>query len=291
MSWIELKLIIPQHILEQISSYLFAHGCEGINVSDDGIIIYFSTHRWSDEVKLSIVEYIRHLVPGFGIKNIRVKAISDQDWNADWKKHFKPIKVTDTIVIRPPWEKYHSPQGELVITINPQMAFGTGHHESTKLAIIEMEKSVKPGIQVLDVGTGSGILAIISEKLGAESVLGIDNDMDAIKNANENAAMNHTRGSIHFGYAELEQVTPSDYDVVLANINRNVLLNYATLFPDFIKQNGLLILSGILRSDEMKIVQAYTKNGFVIKRKRTLKEWLALVLELKDKKENKETNV
>jgi ribosomal protein L11 methyltransferase len=284
MSWIELKLNIPADSLEQVSSYLFAHGCEGINVTDNGIIIYFTTHRWSNEVRVAITEYIRQLIPGFSLKSIQVRSITDHDWNADWKKHFKAVKVTTKVVIRPPWEKYHQSQGELVITINPQMAFGTGHHESTKLVMVEMENIIQPGIHVLDVGTGSGILAILANKLGAESVLGIDNDMDAIKNANENVQLNNITGGINFGYAQLENVTPSDYDLVLANINRNTLLKYAAVFPDYIKKGGYLVISGILRQDEALLTKMYNENGFTVIRKNVMRDWLVIVFEMKEKK-------
>jgi len=290
MSWIELKLDIPNNTLEQISATLFAYGCEGINVTDDGIIIYFTTHRWTDEVKIGLVEFIRHAVPGFSGKNIQIQSLADHDWNADWKKHFKPVKISTSVVIRPPWEEYHNNLVKIIITINPQMAFGTGHHESTKLIIIEMEKIIEPGMHVLDVGTGSGILAILAHKLGAESVLGIDNDMVALKNATENLALNAITTGVNIGYAELERVTPSDYDVVVANINKNILLHYAPIFPDYLRQGGKLVLSGILRRDESIIIQKYRMHGFVVQKKNTMKDWLSLVLELKDKKEEKSDN-
>jgi ribosomal protein L11 methyltransferase len=285
MSWIELKLDMPNHLVEQISAYLFAHGCEGINVKEDEIIVYFSTHRWTNEVKLSVTKFIQHVVPGFSAKNIKVQSLAEHDWNADWKKHFKPVKITGLVAVRPPWEEYKKSTGEVVITINPKMAFGTGHHESTKLAMVEMEKIVKPGMHVLDLGTGSGILAILANQLGAESVLGVDNDMEAIKNSTENMALNNITAGIQFGYAELEQVTPSDYDVVVANINKNVLLQYASLLPDYIKLGGNLILSGILLRDEISITQQYRSHGFAIKKRNAMKDWLSLVLELVEKEE------
>ncbi len=287
MSWIELKLDIPNHLLEQISAYLFAQGCEGINVIDDGIVIYFSSHRWTNETKISLAEYIRHVVPGFTGKNIQVNAMAEQDWNKNWKEYFKPVRISSRVVIRPPWEDFRASQGDVLVTINPKMAFGTGHHESTKLVLIEMEKIIKPGMHVLDVGTGSGILAILAHKFGAESVLGVDNDMESVKNATENMSLNDISSGIHIGFAELEQVTPSDYDVVLANINKNILLRYAPLFPEYLRQGGILILSGILRQDEADIRNAFRSHGFVIKKHNVMKDWLVLVLELKEKKEEK----
>jgi ribosomal protein L11 methyltransferase len=290
MSWIEIELHINNDILEQISSYLFAHGCEGINVTDQGIIVYFTTHRWSNEVKLGIIEYVAHVAPGFSAKNIQVKSITDHDWNADWKKHFKPVKITNRIVVQPPWEKHYKSRDELVITINPKMAFGTGHHESTKLVLVELEKILQPGMHVLDLGTGSGILAIAASKMGADSVLGIDNDMEAIKNANENLSLNKVSTGVQLGYAQLENISPSDYDIVLANINRNILQKYAPLLPAYLKINGRLILSGILRGDELRITQAFKEHGFVVKHRNAMKDWLVLVMELVYKQDDQSSD-
>jgi ribosomal protein L11 methyltransferase len=286
MSWIELKLDVPNHLVEQISAYLFANGCEGINVREEEVVVYFSTHRWSNEVKVSVIKFIQYVVPGFSAKNITVQSLTEHDWNADWKKHFKPVKITGMVAVRPPWEEYKASTGEIVITINPKMAFGTGHHESTKLVMVEMVKFVKPGMHVLDLGTGSGILAILANQLGADAVLGVDNDMESIKNSTENLALNNITSGVQFGFAELQQVTPSDYDVVVANINKNVLMQNAPLLPEYLKLGGYLILSGILLRDEISITQQYRSNGFEIKKRNAMKDWLSLVFELVKKEEN-----
>jgi len=122
--------------------------------------------------------------------------------------------------------------------------------------------------------------------LGADSVLGVDNDLEAIKNSNENMALNNITTGIQFGYAELEQVTPSDYDVVVANINKNILLQYASILQDYIKLGGYLILSGILLRDEISITKQYRSHGFAIKKRNSMKDWLSLVFELVEKEEN-----
>ena len=284
MSWIEINLDIPVAELENISAYLFAQGCEGINMTDDGIIMYFNLHRWSDEIKLGLVEYISHFVPGFGEKSFKITNLTEHDWLADWKKHFHSFRLGQRLTIRPPWEEYQAGQGEIVITINPKMAFGTGHHESTQLAIIEMERSLKQGANVLDVGTGSGILSIIAAKLGAGSVFGVDNDTEAIKNAYENAALNQVDKGVQFAMAPLEFVTPFEYDLVVANINRNVLLAYASRFSHYLVEHGQIILAGILRSDEGIITGTYQEQGFRVIRRNIMREWLSLLLELKEKK-------
>jgi ribosomal protein L11 methyltransferase len=284
MSWIEINLNIPQESLEAISGYLFAMGCEGINVTDKNVIIYFTQHRWSDEIKLGLLEFVGQIIPQFGMRDIQVKSLSDQDWLKNWKEYYKPIQVTSRIIIKPPWEKYQVQEGEHVITINPQMAFGTGNHESTQLMILALDELLKNGMQVLDVGSGSGILAFVCDKLGAELVLGIDHDINAIKNAGENARLNQSSANVRFVLGRLEQFHASEYDLVLANINARVLSNYADLFPQFMKLGSKLIISGILRSDETRMIDTFQKRNFKLIKKNAMKEWLALVFEL-DKKE------
>ncbi len=290
MSWIEIRLNIPQQKLEDISAYLFAMGCEGVHLQEQDVIVYFSKYNWSEEIQKGLVEFIRQIIPTFDRRCMQIKAVSDYDWANDWKQHFKPLRITNTIVVLPPWEEYPLQPEDLKIVINPQMAFGTGQHESTQLMIMAMVKKLKPGMQVLDVGTGSGILAIIADKLGAKSVTAIDYDATALKNAMENTALNKVSPGVHLGLATLEQLIPQEFDLVLANINRNVLLKYAALFPEFIKSGGKLILSGFLTMDDLIVVEQYSKYGFSLISKHIKKEWLALIFELKAKSKKNETS-
>jgi len=283
MSWIEIKLNLSQTLLEEISGYLFAQGCEGINIKEDGIFGYFNRHRWSEEIKLGIVHYIQDIVPSFGLRDMKIVNVSEQDWNKSWKEFFKPILVSSRVVVKPPWEEYRERGGEIILTINPQMAFGTGHHESTKLVIRALEKWLKPHMSVLDVGTGSGILAVLADKLGADSVVAIDNDPVALKNAYENAQLNDTSTNVRFYLAQAEVIHQSEYDLVLANINRNVLIKYAEIFSGVLKNEGKCILSGLLRQDEKIITEVYQKAGFSLLEKNNLKDWLSIVFQMSKK--------
>lgn len=287
MSWIEIKLNIPQEKMEDVSAYIFAQGCEGINLADNKVLIYFSQFRWSNETKIALISYIREFIPNFGPRDIQVMNFADQDWNRKWKDYFKPLRITQRIVVKPSWESFKEIKDDITLTIDPQMAFGTGHHESTQLMIIAVEKWLKEGMDVLDVGTGSGILAIIAAKLGAGSVLAFDNDPVALKNAIENARLN-SANSVQFFLASPEMLQPSEYDIILANINRNVLLKYADLFPEFLKMGSKLILSGFLLRDEPIMIQSYQKAGFSLIEKNAIKDWLMLVFELRNKKETTE---
>ena len=290
MSWIEIKLNIPPEKLESVSGYLFAQGCEGININDDGVYVYFNQHRWTNEIKMSMVDYIQASFPSFSSRDLKIVNVPDQDWNKNWKQYFKPIQVTSRVVVRPPWEEYRQREGEIVLIINPKMAFGTGHHESTQLIIRAMEKQIKSGMNVLDIGTGSGILAILAEKLGAEAVIAIDNDPQALRNAQENASLNRVKNKVRFFLAQPENLQPSEYDLILANINREVLSDYSNHFAGLLKPGGQLILSGILRRDEKHIVDVYQKAGFTLLDKSALKDWMLLMMKLNIKGKAGKTN-
>ena len=287
MSWIELKLNMPQSKLEDISGYLFALGCEGINVTDSDIFIYFNAYRWTNEVQIALQDYVSHILPQFNLRNIKVKSVTEHDWSKDWKKFFTQIKISHRLSVHPPWEKIRTQGGEINIKINPKMAFGTGHHESTQLILIELDKRITAGMSVLDVGTGSGILAIAAEKLGAESIVAIDNDLTALKNAEENLRLNNC-SHIRNYFAELEQMQPVEYDIVVANINKNVLMQYKDLFYKFLTTKGMLIISGLLRQDESTVSQAYVQSGYTLLSRNSKKEWLMMVLNPPKKEETNE---
>jgi ribosomal protein L11 methyltransferase len=287
MSWIEFELKIPEPILEEISAYLFAMGCEGMNVQKNSVVVYFSQHKWTDEIKTAIMHYISHFLPIFSERFIKIKSIKDKNWNEIWRSGFKQLRLTSRIIIKPPWDNYTATPGELVVTINPKMAFGTGHHESTQLIIENMEKLIHSESSVLDIGTGSGILAILAEKLGAEKIMAIDNDPIAVKNARENLIVNQCTKIKLFASA-LEFMEPEEFDLILANINRYVLLHYAPYFSLFMRLNAKIVLSGILLSDEIIISDTFRKNGFKPLKKYAKKEWLSMIFQLVKKNEQKQ---
>lgn len=202
--------------------------------------------------------------------------IEERNWNEEWESQFHPVIVKNFASIRAP---FHKPlkgiEHEIIIT--PKMSFGTGHHATTYLMIELMQTIDFKNKKVLDFGTGTGILAILAEKLGATSILAIDYDEWSIKNAAENIGANNCR------YIIIEQKNTirgvSGVDIILANINLSVLEENAVKLPSCLTKDSILLVSGILESDENVIVSQFVKSGFVKKQLRQRDGWIALLFE------------
>jgi len=201
----------------------------------------------------------------------------EKNWNEEWEKNLKVIKVTEKIVIKPSFREYSPSEGEIVITIDPKMSFGTGEHQTTKLMLSMCEKHIEKKTKILDVGTGTGVLAIASVMLGADYALGIDNDEWCYENALENIDQNHVYGKVEFRLAEVDNIPEHDFDCLLANIQKDVLLIIAKELVSKVKVGGKVILSGLLYTDEADICDCYTQLGLSLVDKLQLDEWIALV--------------
>lgn len=190
--------------------------------------------------------------------------VSEEDWADSWKKYYKPIKTGRRLVIVPVWEKYTPAPEELTVLMDPGMAFGTGTHETTRLCAAMLEDFVKPGFSVLDVGCGSGILAICAAKLGAGDCFACDIDPVAIRIAKENAELNHTP-MVECAVSDLlKQVPEKRYDVVVANIVADIIIRLAPDAGRYMKENGCFIVSGIIEERADEVVNALMANGFHI---------------------------
>lgn len=192
-----------------------------------------------------------------------VKEIAPQNWNALWEANYEPVCVGTFCRIRAhfhPADKAFTHE----ICITPKMSFGTGHHATTRQMIQMMEKLSFNGKKVLDFGTGTGVLAILAERLGATSVLALENDPDSAENAKDNTAQNACE-QVRVAEGSLEYVGDEIFDIVLANINRNVLMNYAAALAAATATKGQLLLSGILREDESLLKDTFSNEGFDFK--------------------------
>ena len=230
------------------------------------------------------LEQLRSMVE-IGSGDITSSQTEDIDWINNWKTFFKPFRAADDIVIKPTWEEYKKEKdSDILIEIDPGIAFGTGSHETTKLCIQALDKYVKNGDSVLDVGCGSGILSIAALKLGAKHATAIDIDEVAVKVAAENMAVNHIPSSDYTLYdgdlisnAFLKVKAGTGHDIVVANILADVIIPLTGVVKPHLKKGGLYITSGIIDTKEAEVREALLENGFEILDVTYMKEWCCFI--------------
>lgn len=215
-----------------------------------------------------------------GSWDITITEQPNEDWSKKWKEHWKPSPITDTIIICPSWEKYEPKSNEKVIILDPGNAFGTGTHATTRLCAQAIEKYVKTGDIVADIGCGSGILGICAYKVGAKTVDSVDNDETAVLTAIDNAKINMTE--INFQTATIDVLESDKYDFVAANILHNVLRDIMPDIKRILKIGGKTVLSGILDEKADIVYDALIQNKIKIIDKTQEKEWVAFIAERED---------
>lgn len=209
---------------------------------------------------------------------IELIGLDEEDWADNWKQYYKPIRIGERLVIVPEWENYTPTDREMTVTMDPGMAFGTGTHETTQLCAALLEKYMPTGAAVLDVGTGSGILAICAEKLGAAKVDAFDIDPMAVKVARENVARNHCR-SIHCGQSDLLAAVEGVYDFICANIVADIIVRMAADVGRYMKKGGLLAASGVIEDQKERVVAALTAGGLTLVDSLHNNDWCGLLFE------------
>ncbi len=225
------------------------------------------------------VSYFRERFTACGIENeINCLLVDDTDWNENWKKYFKAFEIGERLAICPSWEQYDNRENRTVISLDPGAAFGTGSHATTSLCLEVLEKNVTESTTVLDIGTGSGILAIAADLLGAKSSIGVDIDAQSVKTAIQNAEINGVSEKTEFIVGDLADKISGKYDVVCANIVADVVMRLFDNVADYMKDDGILIVSGIIdiRADEVE--KSAAEHGFKICESLTREEWHAYVL-------------
>ena len=214
-------------------------------------------------------------------RDIRVEELPDQDWNRQWAQSVRPIRIGRWIVIRPSWEPVALQAQDIEIVLDPKQAFGTGHHATTRMLLEWLEDLVHGGESVLDVGAGSGILAMVALRLGAASALGVECDPVAVDCARDYATENGFEGSLEFRCGTLEEVDRQGElrpDLVLANLDRQTLLLLCDELAQYVSHGARLLLSGILLDQEQEIVEAFSKVGAMLSQRREQDGWVGLEL-------------
>jgi ribosomal protein L11 methyltransferase len=283
----EIRVDIPTSLVEAVSNFLIEQGSPGViqeaspsrsrKLRED-IVAYFPNTRSFANRKRKIRNYLSSLGKVPGGFSLRQRLIREEKWAEAWKANFKAFHATPHLVIKPPWEDYAGMKGEIVIEIDPGMAFGTGAHPSTRMCLAALEELIpscprRP--MLLDVGTGSGILAIAARKLGAGKILALDIDPVAVDSARKNFAANGAEGGIDFRVGSPGGLRRG-FDIVVANLLPQELIVLTPSLAGRTRPGGYLIVSGILRTQKTEIHSVFAKRGLSLRRSRELKGWVCL---------------
>lgn len=311
-NWIEVTIKTTTEAVEPITNILYEQGAGGAVIEDPKDFLFQKKNEldWdyveeevfkkneeddvliktyvSEENVMEFVEIIKQKVLGlkdFGIDigegSVSLDQVNEADWANAWKAYYKPTKVGQRVVVKPTWEDYAMQEGDLIIELDPGMAFGTGTHETTSMCIRELEKYVNKDSKVFDIGCGSGILAIAAAKLGAKEVVAVDLDEVAVKVAKENVLENKVEKSVSVMHGNLTDVIKDKADVIVANIIADIIKILAKDVQNFMKEDAIFISSGIILDKVEEVKESLIENGFEIVEVQKLGEWSAIVSKLK----------
>ena len=300
-TWVEITIAVHPDETDAIANFLIELGSNGIveegpvpgpaRVQQQDCLLKAYILQDADTAHCidSLINYVRALrkaKPEQANQEpaVTLSEIEDKDWNEQWKSFFQPVKVTDSIVIKPSWRKYWKKGNEIVIELDPGMAFGTGTHASTRLCLQQIEEraaecSGAKESSLLDVGTGSGILAIAAALLGIKQVKGIDNDVQAVECAKKNAANNALSDRVVFESTPLYKI-PGSFSIVVANILPQTLIDMKDDLIRHLAPSGYLILSGIIRERAQDVIDAFSRE-LSFKQETREEEWSCLIFQNK----------
>lgn len=244
--------------------------------SKAAVSVYLSEDRNATET-LTVLN-ARFSSLGLNVKT-ETLGLKEEDWANCWKKYYKPIHIGKRVVIVPMWEDYSPKPDEVTVKMDPGMAFGTGTHETTSLCAELIEKYMPSNCRALDVGTGSGILAILESKLGADTVDALDIDHNAVKVAKENCIANNV-SNVSCRQSDLIAKADGKYDFISANIVADIIIRMAENVSQYLKPNGLLVVSGIIEPQAEQVISVFKNKGFTLEFKLDKNDWNAFVFKL-----------
>lgn len=309
--WIEIKVITSSEALEPVAGIFYGMDCKGVAIEDPQDILdreqgpltwdfadinileygaeaavikaYFSEDEKIEDIVSNIKSKLEDIkTEGIDIGEGRVlyALVKEEDWANNWKKYYKPTNIGKSIVIKPIWEEYSASESEKVVELDPGMAFGTGTHETTKMCIEALENTVKENSVIYDIGTGSGILAIVAAKLGAKEVLGVDLDPVAVDSAIENVKYNNL-DNIRIIQGNLVDVVEGQADIVVANIIAEIICVLVDDVKKVLKPGGTFISSGIIHERREMVTNKLINSGFEVVKTDKDGEWNCITAILK----------
>jgi ribosomal protein L11 methyltransferase len=273
MQYLEFKISCSEPYREILIAELSEVGFDSFLETDVGVDAYIQEDALERPLYQEIIKKYQEAA---SIKVVEGK-MDKINWNEEWEKHYHPITVSNQVYVR---ASFHvaRPEFKYEILINPKMSFGTGHHATTFLMISHQLKLDHEGKRVLDIGAGTGILAIMAHKLGAKDIEAFDIDEWCVENGDENFKLNGIY-HVHMGKGTVREINPrGEFDIVLANINKNVLLDEMELYGNLVKEGGNLLLSGFYEHDIPDILKKAKRFGLELEDEKTKDDWAALVL-------------
>jgi ribosomal protein L11 methyltransferase len=304
VKWLKIEISSPPELMDALGNFLTESGAQGVfqeslapqhtaadfpELPIEGTLkVYFPQDHRSEKRVAALQKYIESLhdiFPDFEKPSFITEIICDPDWGEQWKKYFVPVRVSKNIIVKPTWERYTPSSRDIVIEIDPGMAFGTGQHASTRMCIEAIEdiimndRSIKEW-KVLDVGCGTGILGITAAKMGAEDVVCVDIDKKAVEIAVENAIINNVKQSIKIQNKNATSIN-EPRNLIIANLTANLLLSLRIHLAELLLPEGYLIISGIIEQDAKNIEKQFSADPLTLHKMITEKEWVCYVLRKK----------
>ncbi len=308
MKWIEVQIKTTTEAEEIVANIMYDLGVTGLAIEDPKDILAFqqSEKDWDfidpslikqdyeeviikayfpesedliDKIELIRDSIEKNIYDNFDkpLGQVTISEVYEKDWAESWKKYYKPTKIGNRIIIKPTWEQYQKEEGELVIELDPGMAFGTGTHETTIMCIEILEKYVKEGHIVYDIGTGSGILSIVAAKLGAKQVIGVDLDELSINVSKENVKLNGVDNIVDIRIGNLLDVVEGKADIIVSNIIAEVIIELIESLDDYLEESGIFIASGIITEKVDMVTQALERNDYRVIEEKIMGDWVAVV--------------
>ena len=308
MKWSELSIHTKNEAVEAISNILHEAGASGVVIEDsaeyakpredqygeiyalneedfpkEGVIVkaYLAESSFLNETVEEIKAAITNLTKfniDIGENVVSIVEVNEEDWATAWKQYYHPVKISERFTIVPTWEDYTPVStDELIIELDPGMAFGTGTHPTTVMCLQGLEKVVKEGDTVIDIGTGSGVLSIGAAMLGAKSVHALDLDEVAVRSAKENVALNKVSDTVEVFHGNLLDTVKEPADVVVANILAEIIMSFTDDAFTIVKPGGLYVTSGIIGAKRDDVKAALEASGFVIEEVLLMEDWVAII--------------
>jgi ribosomal protein L11 methyltransferase len=275
MNYVELELQLHPDFTEILTAELAEAGFESFVETDEGLQAYIQEELFDENTLNELIERYKDAAE----INSSWKTLERKNWNEEWEKSYEPIEVGERIRVRAVFHE-PDPRFQFDLLIQPKMSFGTGHHETTWLVMNEQLNLPHAGISVMDVGCGTGILTILADKLGAGNLLGFDIDEWAVENTRENFAMNHLPETAGVFLGTIDDVSVDrQFEGILANINRNILLAEIPKYVSHLKNGGWLVTSGFYETDQADIERCAEENGLKKIRSNTRNQWATVVFE------------